>query len=305
MSKPYLSENAIQQIQAHSVYTTYSHYMAQANTAFKVLEATSKSMLLPVRSFGTAMVLFSRYCLLNNSLDGTFEEVIIACLVCACKIEDTAKRVRDLHGAIYSYSKVATVPFDTSKPKIMALELQILETVTFDFRIRHPQPYIIKIAKALGASKEVARLAWTISLDTYRTHMHMKRPPHTIALACLILAGKLLNETKIFPLKSEPFNSDRLSVNHALLDLLDLYMIYLDSTKLGEFKYEKSVFSQLRIAVSKEVEKTHVEEHTLGHEREQVISKELIRDKTRSDEGTVRYVLDWEIHQLGKHEEVN
>ncbi|KAG5366991.1 CTD kinase subunit beta [Yarrowia sp. B02] len=182
MSKPYLSENAIQQIQAHSIYTTYSQYMAQANNAFKVMEATCKSMLLPVRTFVTAMVLFSRYCLLNSSLGGTFEETVIACLVCACKIEDTAKRVRDLHASVYSYSKVATVAFDTCKPNIMALELQILETVTFDFRIRHPQPYIIKIAKALGASKEVARLAWTISMDTYRTHMHMKRPPHTIAL---------------------------------------------------------------------------------------------------------------------------
>ncbi|KAG5356600.1 CTD kinase subunit beta [Yarrowia sp. E02] len=305
MSKPYLSENAIQQIQAHSVYTTYSQYMTQANAAFKVLEATCKTLMLPARSFGTAMVLFSRYCLLNKSLDGTFEEVLIACLVCACKIEDTAKRVRDVHAAVYSYSKVAAVPFDACKPQIMELELQILETVTFDFRIRHPQPYIIKIAKALGASKDVARLAWTISLDTYRTHMHMKRPPHTIALSCLILAGKLSNETNIFPIKSEPYNSDRLSVNHALLDLLDLYMIYLDISKLGEFNYEKSVFSQLRIAVSKEVENARVEEHTVDHDQEQIIAKELIRDKTRSDKGTVRYVLDWEIHQLGKHEEVN
>lgn len=305
MSKPYLSENAIQQIQAHSVYPTYSQYMTQSNNAFRVMELTCRALQLPVRTFGASMVLFSRYCLLNNSLGGTFEEVLIGCLLCACKIEDTVKRVRDVHGAIYSFSKIAAVPFDTSKPKIMQLELQILETVTFDFRIRHPQGYIIKIAKALGASKEVAKLAWTISTDTYRTHMHMKRPPHTIALSCLILAGKLLEETKIFPIKSEQFNSDRLSVNHALLDLLDLYMVYLDVTKLGEQEYGKSVFSQLRIAVSKEVEKSNVQEHTLDHEQEREISKDLIRDSERSDKGTVRYVLDWEIHQLGRNEEVS
>lgn len=305
MSKPYMSDNAIQQIQAHSAYPTYSQYMAQANNVFNTMLKICRNLQLPIRTFGTAMVLFSRYCLLNSRIEGAIEDTVIGCLLCACKIEDTPKKSRDLFNGLYSVVKLPPQQFEPFKARAMVLELQILETLTFDFRIRHPQPYIIKIAKDLKAPKEVAALAWTISIDAYRTHIHMKRPPHTIALACLILAGKLLKETSIFPIKSENYNSDRPTVNLALLDLLDMYIIYLDSTKLAPKGFPKSEFSQLRNAVSKEAEHYHKpEEFPLSPEKEREISKAFIRDDTRSKQGTVRYILEWEVHQLSRNEEV-
>ena len=72
----------------------------------------------------------------------------------------------------------------------------MLEASGFDFRNRHPQVLLIKLARKYGyeCTDPVVTTAYGISLDLYRTFAPLKQTTPTMAFACLELAGRLLNE---------------------------------------------------------------------------------------------------------------
>lgn len=72
----------------------------------------------------------------------------------------------------------------------------MLEASSFDFRNRHPQQLVIKLAKHYGVERhsELARTAYKVSLDVYRTFAPLKQTTAALAFACLELAGRLLNQ---------------------------------------------------------------------------------------------------------------
>lgn len=72
----------------------------------------------------------------------------------------------------------------------------MLEASSFDFRNRHPQQLVIKLAKYYGIQKHsaLASTAYKISLDVYRTFAPLKQTTAVLAFACLELAGRLLNQ---------------------------------------------------------------------------------------------------------------
>ena len=71
----------------------------------------------------------------------------------------------------------------------------MLEASSFDFRNRHPQQLVIKLAKHYGIERhsDLARTAYQVSLDIYRTFAPLKQTTAALAFACLELAGRLLN----------------------------------------------------------------------------------------------------------------
>lgn len=71
----------------------------------------------------------------------------------------------------------------------------MLEASSFDFRNRHPQQLVIKLAKRYGVERhsELAKTAYRVSLDVYRTFAPLKQTTAALAFACLELAGRLLN----------------------------------------------------------------------------------------------------------------
>lgn len=72
----------------------------------------------------------------------------------------------------------------------------MLESSGFDFRTRHPQRALVKLARHYNVQKdsEVSYLAYRISLDLYRTFAPLKKTTQTLAFACLELAGRLLDQ---------------------------------------------------------------------------------------------------------------
>jgi CTD kinase subunit beta len=72
----------------------------------------------------------------------------------------------------------------------------MLESSGFDFRTRHPQKTLAKLAQHYKLSKEseVSDLAYRISLDLYRTFAPVKQTTPTMAFSCLELAGRLLDQ---------------------------------------------------------------------------------------------------------------
>lgn len=79
---------------------------------------------------------------------------------------------------------------------IIGLERLMLEASGFDFRTRHPQKTLIKLARKYGltAQSAVSSTAYRISQDLYRTFAPIKQTSSTMAFACLELAGRLLDE---------------------------------------------------------------------------------------------------------------
>lgn len=72
----------------------------------------------------------------------------------------------------------------------------MLESSGFDFRTRHPLKPLVKLARFYNLERDspVARLAYNISLDLYRTYAPLKQTTQTMAFACLELAGRLLGQ---------------------------------------------------------------------------------------------------------------
>lgn len=68
----------------------------------------------------------------------------------------------------------------------------MLESAGFDFRNRYPQKLMVKLARALEFDRNnVAKTAWNLSIDLYRTFAPLKQTTPTMAIACLELAARL------------------------------------------------------------------------------------------------------------------
>ena len=85
---------------------------------------------------------------------------------------------------------------------IIGLERLMLEASGFDFRTRHPQKTLFKLARRHNLPKEIVNLAYRISQDLYRTYAPLKHATPTLAFACLELAGRLLDQ-RVEALESE------------------------------------------------------------------------------------------------------
>ncbi len=83
--------------------------------------------------------------------------------------------------------------FEHQSRTIIGLERLMLEASSFDFRNRHPQHLLVKLAKCYGHERHsaIAKTAYLISIDLYRTFAPLKQSTPTMAFACLELAGRL------------------------------------------------------------------------------------------------------------------
>ncbi|KAF8606775.1 cyclin-like protein, partial [Ceratobasidium sp. AG-I] len=161
----------------------------------------------PRRTIATAQNLYHRFHLLFPLKDFDFCDVTMACLYVSTKLHDTLKKPRDILMASYcirfpelaAKSKTGTdVDIDPNtleadRHRLIAIERLILETICFNFRVKLPFAYVIKICRELHASKELAKLAWRLSIDSNRTLVPLQYPPHTIALGCIYLAALLMS----------------------------------------------------------------------------------------------------------------
>jgi CTD kinase subunit beta len=157
----------------------------------------------------------------------------------------------------------------------------MLEASSFDFRNRHPQQLLIKLAKHFGIERrsDLARTAYQVSLDIYRTFAPLKQTTAALAFACLELAGRLLN-SPIEAIESgneyETWQISRamvmgtllhqspityLKLTETLLDLLELYTHYRNNTIVGpDFPVE--VFLEVRIPLNQEMDAKHLPRFT-------------------------------------------
>lgn len=158
----------------------------------------------------------------------------------------------------------------------------MLEASGFDFRTRHPQKILIKLARHYGLSQEseVANVAYRISQDLYRTFAPVKQTKSTMAFSCLELAGRLLDQRveaaesgvdykqwktsreeilgKTYP---PPLRNSILKRPETIFDILELYTHQRSSTKVGP-RFPADRFLTVRIPLNKEAEAQNIPRHT-------------------------------------------
>lgn len=275
-----------------------SAFYTRINQAAEVIFGSScRDLKFPVKTLSTAMILAQHYYIFNgNNILSTNLEITSTCLLVASKIEDTPKKSKDIIACLYHNFKYSTAKLEEIRMHVLHIERAVLETLGFDFRQTSPQYYVIKISKELNLKKEVAKLAWDISIDAFSSLVYLYIPSHTVALACIILASKLSGDESIFPLNSESFESTRYKTNLALLEFIDLYLNRPANTLrlVIDEKYKEIYYDTLLVFkddISRAVENFQMSHNVDKNGR----SSELaIRSTKLSNDGAVRYVLGWD-----------
>ncbi|KAL8682453.1 MAG: hypothetical protein Q9186_001496 [Xanthomendoza sp. 1 TL-2023] len=185
-----------------------------------------------------------------------------AALFTACKIEDTLKKSRDILCAAHNEKLTANEQVTPDDPMfenhakiIIGVERLMLEASGFDFRNRYPQRLVLKLAKIYKVDKStVGKIAYNVSLDLYRTFAPLKQTTPTMAIACVELAGRILdvpNPEIESDSEYKKWNITRQEVMETLLDLLDLYTHHRPSTIVGQ-DHALEKFISIRIALNQE-----------------------------------------------------
>ena len=144
----------------------------------------------------------------------------------------------------------------------------MLESAGFDFRNRYPQKLMVKLARALEFdTNTVAKTAWNLSIDLYRTFAPLKQTTPTMAIACLEFAARLhgidtVPTVDAGPLRYSKWAITRAEVMETLLDLLDLYTHNRSSTSVG-LLYTLEHFINIRIGLNQEASAAKIPRYAL------------------------------------------
>ncbi|KAJ5169020.1 uncharacterized protein N7482_004614 [Penicillium canariense] len=277
VAKPYIFEETIQGcIEAMGVNRTREESLRLQGVSW--IDNVRKVLHLPVRTFNTAVMYYHRFRLVHPDNDYNFTDAAAAALFTACKIEDTLKKSREIVCAAYNLKLSASehlVPddplFETQARGVIGLERLMLESSGFDFRTRHPQKTLAKLARRYNLPKdsEVSDLAYRISLDLYRTFAPVKQTTPTMAFTCLELAGRLLDQ-RLQPVESgedyTQWNTSRGEVMETLLDILELYTHNRASTSVGPH-FPPDRFLTVRIPLNQEVKEHQIPRHATPTDR--------------------------------------
>ncbi|PCH40239.1 cyclin-like protein [Wolfiporia cocos MD-104 SS10] len=170
------------------------------------VEAVGARIGFPRKTIATAQNLYHRFHLFFPRKDFSYHDVCLASLYVSSKMHDTLKKPREIIMISYmvrfpelaakSKSIAGEIDMDPAtvehdRQRLLAVERLILELVCFNFTSRLPFSYVIKLGRALGASKSLTKLAWRLTVDSYRTLVNLQYPPHVVALGCIYLAALL------------------------------------------------------------------------------------------------------------------
>lgn len=146
----------------------------------------------------------------------------------------------------------------------------MLEASGFDFRARYPQKHLVKLAKDAGIQKDVAKLAYSVMLDLYRTFAPLKQTCATMAFACIELSTLIL-EKQQDAIRGEQSPSyqkwctSRVEIMETMLDLLDLYTHFHKSSIVGP-SHNIEKFINIKIKLNQESDDNSVNRYTEFHE---------------------------------------
>ncbi|KAI8069819.1 cyclin-like protein [Gilbertella persicaria] len=166
----------------------------------KFIQDVGKKLGFPQKTISTSQALYHRFYLYYSIRDYSPQDISVTCIFVASKIEDTIKKLKDIFVAVHSVRHPDSKELDPEnvsedrRRKIINYEKLLLETLCFDFQLRHPYEYVIKFIKWVQDSKKLAKKAYQLAVDSYKTMVCVEYPAHTIAAGCIYLASLLLKD---------------------------------------------------------------------------------------------------------------
>ncbi|RAL11403.1 putative cyclin [Aspergillus homomorphus CBS 101889] len=272
VAKPYIFEQTIQRcIAAMGVNPLREESLRLQGVTW--IDSVRRNLSLPIRTFNTAVVYYHKFRLVHPDNEYNYTDAATAALFTACKVEDTLKRSREIVCAAYNlklppheHMAPDSQAFDMPARGIIGLERLMLESSGFDFRTRHPQKSLVKLARKYGltSQSEVSTVAYRIAQDLYRTYAPIKQTTSTMAFSALELAGRLLDQR--IPeveegLDYEDWKTSRVEVMETLLDLLELYTHNRAQTTVGPH-FPADRFLTVRIPLNSEAEEKRLPRYT-------------------------------------------
>lgn len=282
VSRPYLMPDQLEMLQRQS--GTFGEAGAKRRIgAFHFAWKLCRELGFPVRVLCQTMVLFQRLILWNSMKDYSTMILVSACTIIAFKVEDTPKKVRDVAAAALKIRNLSTSAsnIEDLRMRIVQFEQTVLESACFDLRSSDGHVYVVKIAHALKMPRDVAALAWNIFTDAHCCEAILKQPPHTIALASIILATKLL-QFSAPRIDCTRFFMERADVNEALLDILNFYALYHSESLLAGTGLDVQRMHDFKTTIAREF---------VGSAKSDNYHGIVMRDRKIGQEGTARYVL--------------
>ncbi|KAK5072897.1 RNA polymerase II C-terminal domain kinase beta subunit [Lithohypha guttulata] len=273
VAKPFVFQQAIEAC-LHDLGVTQAREDNIRLAGVQWIDNTRRALKLPIKTFDTAVVYYHKFRLSHADNEYSFVEAAAASLFAACKIEDTLKKSRDILCAAHN-AKIGSRAdhlspddplFEHQSRNIIGLERLMLEASSFDFRNRHPQPLIVKIARRHGFERHsaVTKTAYQISLDLYRTFAPLKQSTSTMAFACLELSCRLHGQEKAIIMDGKDYirwGIDRSMVMETLLDLLELYTNYRTQTTVAP-EFDAETILNIQISLRHELTSNHLPRFT-------------------------------------------
>ncbi|KAK2592731.1 RNA polymerase II C-terminal domain kinase beta subunit [Conoideocrella luteorostrata] len=293
----------------------------------QLLDNVREHLQLPVRTFDTACTYFHKFRLNFRDAEYNYQDAALASLFVACKVEDTIKKSRDILIAAYMVKNPdKTVPpddkvFESSGKIIIGLERLILETIGFDFRTRYPQKLLVKVVrrilgKSSANSHDFFATAYIMCTDLYKTFIPIKRTTFAMVMAVVELTARLRGEhlERVREFAASRRQDTRESIMETMLDLLDLYVQHVKSTKIGA-QFDLNKFIDVKIHVNTELDSNakprylnhchkcevadpHPLSSTTASATDPTMSSNpwpadaAIRRTARAQDGTMRFVFD-------------
>lgn len=268
VAKPYILQSRIQKC------LTDLHMSDAKEDAVRLqgiawIDQVRRALQLPIRTFNTAAIYYHKFRLLHADNEYNWADAAAAALFAACKIEDTLKKSREILCANWNLKVGPSESLSSDDPRfeshsklIIGLERLMLESAGFDFRNRYPQKIMVKLVRDLKFDDIAAKTAWNLSIDLYRTFAPLKQSTPTLAIACLELAARLLEQDTSGLIDNgvvtySKWSTTRAEIMETLLDMLDLYTHNRSSTSVGP-PYTLEHFINIRIALNQEASAANI-----------------------------------------------
>ncbi|ORX50914.1 cyclin-like protein [Hesseltinella vesiculosa] len=239
--RPYFSKRQLSLMdQLNGFPSRRSHYAAAHSSNCKFIQQVGDKLGFPQTTISTSQALYHRFILYQGSREFQSLDLCITALFVASKMEENTKKLKDVYVVAHAlrYPKIQELdPEKVSDDRLSRVgdyERQMLETLCFNFQIDHPYVYIVKFAKLLEKEfhiqgKSLAKKAYMLAVDSYRTHLCLEYPSHTIAAGCLYLASLMLEDMSYNSLRQSTFWTEKcfsrwVDIEEVGQRILDIYI---------------------------------------------------------------------------------
>ncbi|CAF3680567.1 unnamed protein product [Rotaria socialis] len=170
----------------------------------ELIQSACLLLKLPQTAVATGQVLFHRYYYSSSFVRRPMEIFAMACTNLAAKIEENARRIRDVINVFHHIKQVRSgktirpllvdQAYIDRKGEVIKAERRVLKELGFCVYVKHPHKMITMYLKVLEKEREknLVQTAWNYMNDSLRTDIFLRFTPETIACACIDLAARTL-----------------------------------------------------------------------------------------------------------------